>query len=174
MGAFCEGDQSTCEGDCKGVWCPSASALLQHGSSKQKALEKAVRAKSHSTCYISECGCPPFTDGPSWCSGKSAKNGEYCQQSEENCFACNGYWYAGDGAPGSTCNQPSTTTPPTTTAPPETPTMCWNSACGCPPFTDGASWCSNVSGTMGAFCEGDQSTCEGECKGVWCGSDASF
>jgi len=117
-------------------------------------------------CYIAACRCPPFgSDVPSWCSnGNAAVNGDWCQESEDRCSQCHGYWYRG---PGQVPQGVEKCVAPPFPAP--TPaTQCFNSECGCPPFADGKSWCSEYSATMGQYCEGGEDLCEGNCKGVWC------
>merc|ERR1719410_994581 len=168
MGPYCEGGESLCEGDCKGVWCPVAgasTALSERASHGRNLHDASAESHSSSTCYIAECGCPPFGDDvPSWCgTGDAGVNGDWCQESEDRCMQCNGLWYTVGGDEGSTC-----VGPPTPAPEPAPTTQCFNSECGCPPFTDGKPWCSEQSATMGEYCEGSESLCEGDCKGVWC------
>lgn len=54
----------------------------------------------NATCYLNECGCPPYINGAQWCSDlNSVIAGEWCLASESNCAACNGVW-CGNQSPG--------------------------------------------------------------------------
>merc|ERR1719291_1486251 len=158
--------------DCKGYWlngggapgstCIPPPALLQ-------TQAKKVKTKSHSTCYIAECGCPPFgADKPSWCgSGGAGVHGDWCQESEERCTSskCDyGYWYAGSGAPGSECIAPAAqglVQAKTEKISAKSHSTCYIAECGCPPFgADKPSWCgSGGAGVHGDWCQESEERC---------------
>jgi cellulose 1,4-beta-cellobiosidase len=43
-------------------------------------------------CYLSDCGCPPFSSGQSWCNANSAIMTGWCAESSGNCNNCNGVY----------------------------------------------------------------------------------
>jgi len=114
MGEYCEGGESLCEGDCKGVWCPVAGASTalsqsQRASHGRNLHDASAESHSTSTCYIAECGCPPFGDDvPSWCgTGDAGVNGDWCQVSKDRCMQCHGLWYTTHNGDAN-CEGPST------------------------------------------------------------------
>merc|ERR1712151_4835 len=52
-----------------------------------------------SQCYLSACGCSPFTGGAAWCGDSNAKiGGDWCQISASNCETCSGVWCSFDSS----------------------------------------------------------------------------
>lgn len=47
---------------------------------------------SASGCYLSDCGCPPFSSGQSWCNDNNAIMTGWCAESSGNCNNCNGVY----------------------------------------------------------------------------------
>merc|ERR1719282_1723711 len=139
--------QTACEpGDtCATLRDSDSASMLQTAPGLRQHVLAEIRANSHSTCYIAECGCPPFGDDkPSWCGrGDAAVNGDWCQESEERCMQCNGYWLNGGGAPGSTCiAPPALLQGQAKKTKAESHSTCYIAECGCPPFGDDKpSWC---------------------------------
>lgn len=42
-------------------------------------------------CFLKQCGCPPFTNGPEWCNEEKAFiSSSYCQESDSQCNTCGG------------------------------------------------------------------------------------
>ena len=138
-------------------------------------------------CYLSQCGCPPYTSGEEWCGHDNDADPNldagyfdptgYCQAGlRENCDACEGVWCAGVTTPPRPNAPP---LPPSVPAPPFSPTLqgCYLAECGCPPFDHGEDWCANANDAdarvaagyfTDVFCQdGSRATCEA-CAGAWC------
>jgi len=54
----------------------------------------------------------------------------------------------------------------------ESSSNCYNSACGCPPFTGGEQWCDESNALIATdWCQEAEGNC-GNCGGTWCGSSS--
>merc|ERR1712039_712729 len=76
------------------VWSRSSIRMMASALALFATVTFATgRVSSASSCYIAQCGCPPFPVY-SWCSPvHSVISSSWCVQSEENCErGCNGKW----------------------------------------------------------------------------------
>lgn len=128
-------------------------------------------------CTNPQCGCPPFTDGATWCDANNYLYDANCQVDETACSVCYGHWCYGAAVP---TPSPTPVTTATTTAiyPSPTPapstTGCYLPVCGCPPFENGPAWCTDDHARYpaGGHCATSASTC-GDCLLNWCSATST-